>query len=119
MSLMPTAGQDVFSEVSSRLTTLASRLSDTKAPSPIEPSFVAQELDSIALLAGDGISEMYESSQRAANLAPTVEKALFGMTTLADRIERTPSVATAPATIDAITGWAELSSGAMLAMHRL
>ena len=120
MSLVPSAGQDAFAGVSSRLTSLATTLADPKAAKLVAPSAVAVELNEIADLTFDGLEELeFSPSPRAANLAPAVSDAIDGMEQLASQIQKTPDVMTAAATVEAISGWAELTSGATIALHRL
>ena len=119
MSLVPTTGQSVLGDVSMRLSTLATTLSTPASSKLVAPTAVSAELNDLSDLTSVGLGELEFSSGRAAQFAPAIEDAMIGMGTLADSIAKDPAAMTAPSTVDAISGWAQLTEGASSALHRL
>jgi hypothetical protein len=120
MSLVPTTGQSVLGDISTRLSSLATTLSTPASSKLVAPAAVSTELHDLADLTSVGLGELeFSSSARAAQMAPAIEDAMTGMGTLADSIAKDPATMTAPSTVDAISGWAQLTAGASSALHRL
>lgn len=118
MSLVPTTGQSVLGDVSTRLSSLATTLSTPASSKLVAPAAVSTELNDLADLTSVGLGEL-EFSSKGAQYVPAVEDAMTGMSNLADSIAKDATVMTAPSTVDAISGWARVTSGASLALHRL
>ncbi len=119
ISCTATSIRDVFAGVSDRLGTLASTLSSSRSTAPLASSVVAGELHELVDLTSAGLSRLEASTNvRAANMVPAIAAAIDGMSALAARIDASPRISRASATVDAIAGWAGLTAGANIALRR-